>query len=423
MLLVGVGKRDGIDASDYRKLLAKAAETLKSIAVRNAVSALLDLVVKDRDLGWRIEQHVLSFAASGYRFTEFKSKPEHAAMNRVGLLCGEPEIGTARAALARARGIVGGLELMKDLANRPANECTPTYLAEQALALAARYSSLEVAVLEETDMEALGMGALLSVARGSRQPAKLITLKYSGRADDSKPIVLVGKGVTFDSGGISLKPGPGMDEMKFDMTGAASVLGAIAALAEIAPRINVVGVVPATENLPDGNASKPGDVVKSMSGQTIEILNTDAEGRLILCDALTYSARFNPDVVIDIATLTGACVVALGEHASGLLSNDDALANGLLAAGERSGDRAWRLPLWDDYQKQIDSPIADMANVGGRNAGAITAACFLARYTKDYRWAHLDIAGTAWGSGKNKFASGRPLPLLLEYILARAAHA
>ena len=423
VLLVGLGKREGIGPEDYHKLLSKAVDALKAAALRNATSTLLDITVKGRDLRWLVDQHLSCFAASTYRFTEFKSKPEGHGLTRITLLVDEHAVTDTRAALGLARAKVSGMNFMKDLANRPANHCTPSYLAEQAAALAAKHDSLTYNVLEEADMEALGMGALLSVTRGSRQPAKLITLEYKGREDGAKPIVLVGKGVTFDSGGISLKPGAAMDEMKFDMTGAASVLGVLAAVAEIAPAINVVGVVPATENMPDGNASKPSDVVTSMSGQTIEILNTDAEGRLILCDALTYSARFEPNVVIDIATLTGACVVALGEHASGLLSNNDELAEALLNAGQRSGDRAWRLPLWDDYQKQIDSPVADMANVGGRNAGTITAACFLARFTKDYRWAHLDIAGTAWGSGKNKYASGRPLPLLLEYILARADRA
>ncbi len=423
VLLVGLGKREGVGPEDYHKLLSKAVEALKAASLRNAISTLLEVTVKGRDLRWLVDQHVVCFAASTYRYTEFKSKPESHGLTRVTLLVDEKAVTATRAALGLARAKVSGMNFMKDLANRPANHCTPSYLAEQAEALAAKHDSLTYNVLEEADMEALGMGALLSVTRGSRQPAKLITLEYKGREDGAKPVVLVGKGVTFDSGGISLKPGAAMDEMKFDMTGAASVLGVMAALAEIAPSINVVGVVPATENMPDGNASKPSDVVTSMSGQTIEILNTDAEGRLILCDALTYSARFEPDVVIDIATLTGACVVALGEHASGLLSNNDELAEALLNAGQRSGDRAWRLPLWDDYQKQIDSPVADMANVGGRNAGTITAACFLARFTKDYRWAHLDIAGTAWGSGKNKYASGRPLPLLLEYILARADRA
>ncbi len=423
VLLLGIGKREGIAAEEYQKLLSKAAETLKGASLRSGMSTLLDVTVKGRDLRWVVDQHVTIFAASSYRYTVFKSKSDKHGLSRLALLVDEKTVTEVRAALAVARAKVTGMKLLKDLANRPANHCTPTYLAEQAEALAAKHDNLTCNVLEEADMEALGMGALLSVSRGSRQPAKLITLEYKGRDDGAKPIVLVGKGVTFDSGGISLKPGPAMDEMKFDMTGAASVLGTMAALAEMAPAINVVGVVPATENLPDGDASKPSDVVTSMSGQTIEILNTDAEGRLILCDALTYSARFEPDVVIDIATLTGACVVALGEHASGLLSNNDELAEALLSAGQKTGDRAWRLPLWDDYQKQLDSPVADMANVGGRNGGAITAACFLARFTKDYRWAHLDIAGTAWGSGKNKYATGRPLPLLLEYILARAERA
>ena len=423
VLLLGIGKREGIAAEEYQKLLAKAAECLKGAALRSAMSTLLEVTVKGRDLRWVVDQHVAIFAAQAYRFNEFKSKPASPGLTRLALLVDEKTVTDVRAALSIARGKVSGTNFMKDLANRPANHCTPTYLAEQAEALAERHDRLSCSVLEEADMEALGMGALLSVSRGSRQPAKLIILEYQGRDDGAKPVVLVGKGVTFDSGGISLKPGPAMDEMKFDMTGAASVLGIMAALAEIGPAINVVGVVPATENLPDGNASKPSDVVTSMSGQTIEILNTDAEGRLILCDALTYSARFEPEVVIDIATLTGACVVALGEHASGLMSNNDELAEALLSAGQRSGDRAWRLPLWDEYQRQLDSPVADMANVGGRNGGAITAACFLARFTKEYRWAHLDIAGTAWGSGKNKYATGRPLPLLLDYLLARAERA
>ncbi len=364
--------------------------------------------------------HAREFAARSYKFDEHKSKPGPATLTRLGLLVSDEDALTLRPVVARARALAAGLKLCRDLANRPGNVCTPTHLAETALALGECHEQLAINVLEEADMEALGMGSLLSVSRGSRQPAKLITLDYRGGGKE-KPIVLVGKGVTFDSGGISIKPGPAMDEMKYDMCGAASVLGTLAAIAESGAKINVVGVIPATENLPDGNASKPGDIVTSMSGQTIEILNTDAEGRLILCDALTYAARFKPDVVIDIATLTGACVIALGAHASGLMSNDDELADALLAAGTRSGDRAWRLPLWDEYQRQIDSPFADIANVGGREAGSITAGCFLARFTKDYRWAHLDIAGTAWVSGKNKGASGRPVALLTEYILARAA--
>ncbi len=419
VLLVGVGKADGITAADYHKLLAKTADAVRSFKLKSVVSTLHDVPVKNETLQWKLDHHALTFAASGYRYDEHKSKPESHGLARLGFLVDDENAPALRAALNQARAKVSGVELMKNLANRPGNLCTPTYLAEQALALAEAHAALDCEVLEEADMEALGMGSLLSVARGSRQPAKLIILNYRGRADDAQPIALVGKGVTFDSGGISLKPGAGMDEMKFDMSGAASVIGVMATLAELGPAINVVGVIPATENMPDGNASKPGDVVTSMSGQTIEILNTDAEGRLILCDALTYTARFRPEVVIDIATLTGACVIALGDHASGLLANDDALAEALLAAGQHSGDRAWRLPLWEEYQRQLDTPFADMANVGGRSAGTITAACFLARFTKDYRWAHLDIAGTAWSSGKAKGSSGRPVPLLLEYILSQ----
>ncbi len=311
------------------------------------------------------------------------------------------------------------MKLAKDLGNLPGNICTPSYLAEQAGKLAGEHK-LKITVLEEKDMEKLGMHSLLSVTRGSRQPAKLITLEYRGTDKKHKPVVLVGKGLTFDSGGISLKPGADMDEMKYDMCGAASVLGTLLAVAEIGLKLNVVAVIPSSENMPDGAASRPGDIVKSMAGLTIEILNTDAEGRLILCDALTYAARFEPDTVIDIATLTGACVIALGGVASGLFSNQDQLARELLEAGEYSNDKAWQMPLWDDYQQQLDSNFADMQNIGGRAAGSVTAACFLSRFTKEYRWAHLDIAGTAWKSGKEKGSTGRPVPLLTQYLINRA---
>ncbi len=422
VLLVGCGKPDGLKPAEYLALVQKVARTVSDAGLRNAVSCLGGIHVRDRDLGWKLRQTALAFGACAYRFEQMKSKPsKRAPFARLGLLVDAEEQADAQHAVNTAKGLLAGLSVMKDLANLPGNHCPPAHLAETARELGKAHKSLKVTVLERADMQKLGMGSLLAVAQGSAQPPKLITLEYNGCPDKSRPIVLVGKGVTFDSGGISIKPGAGMDEMKFDMTGAASVLGVMKAVAELALPLNVVGVVPAVENMPDGNAIKPGDVVTSMSGQTIEILNTDAEGRLILCDALTYSARFEPDVVIDIATLTGACVIALGSHASGLLSNHDGLADELLAAGEKSGDRAWRLPLWDDYQKQLDSPFADMANVGGREAGTITAACFLARYTKEYRWAHLDIAGTAWTSGKAKGSTGRPLPLLMEFILGRAA--
>ena len=326
-------------------------------------------------------------------------------------------VASGNKAIREGQAIAQGVNLAKDLANLPSNHCTPAYLAEQAKGLQKTYTSIKVKVLDEAQMKKLGMGALLAVARGSREPPKLIILEYKGAEPDKRPIALVGKGVTFDSGGISIKLAASMDEMKFDMSGAASVLGTLAALAELALPLNVVGIIPSTENMPGGNAVKPGDIVKSLSGQTIEILNTDAEGRLILGDALTYAERYKPAVVIDIATLTGACVVALGQHASGLFSNHEPLGEALLAAGKKSGDRAWRLPLWEEYQKQLDSSFADMANIGGREAGAITGACFISRFTKRFKWAHLDIAGTAYRTGNKKGATGRPVPLMVQYLL------
>jgi leucyl aminopeptidase len=422
VLLVGAGNVKGVTATSYRKIVNAAANALIRYKLESALSTLLDIKVQNGDqLSWKTDAHVCSIAAAAYRFNEHKSKPVRSNLTRFSLLASDEEFAGVRDAVARARALASGIEMSRDLGNRPGNVCTPSHLAESAVALAEMHPALSVTVLEEEDMERLAMGSLLSVSRGSREPAKLITLEYRGSDESKPPIVLVGKGVTFDSGGISLKGGAGMDEMKYDMCGAASVLGTLSAIAEIGPPINVVGVIPATENLPDGDASKPGDIVTSMSGQTIEILNTDAEGRLILCDALTYSARFEPEVVIDIATLTGACVVALGAQASGLMSNNDALAEDLLAAGERTNDRAWRLPLWQEYQRQLDSNFADMANVGGRAAGTITAGCFLSRFTKKYRWAHIDVAGTAWTSGKNKSATGRPVALLVDYILSRVS--
>ncbi len=426
VLLVGCGKHDGIAAREYVTLLGKAARAVADAGVRSAVSALTEVAVKERNIAWKARQAATAFAAAAYRFERLKSKASIAnrkpQLARLGLLTSADEAADAAAGVRTGKAIAAGMELTKDLANLPANHCPPSHLAATARDLGKAYRALKVSVLEANDMEELGMGALLAVARGSRQPPKLITVEYQGAADSARPLVLVGKGVTFDSGGVSIKPAANMDEMKFDMTGAASVLGVMRAVAELELPINLVGVIPATENMPDGNAMKPGDVVTSLSGQTIEILNTDAEGRLILCDALTYCARFMPKTVIDIATLTGACVVALGSHASGLLSNNDELAEELLAAGEAASDRAWRLPLWDEYQKQLESPFADIANVGGREAGTITAACFLARFTKSYRWAHLDIAGTAWTSGKAKGSTGRPVPLLMEFILARSGY-
>ncbi|MGC6480767.1 MAG: leucyl aminopeptidase [Porticoccaceae bacterium] len=316
-----------------------------------------------------------------------------------------------------------GMNTAKQLGNLPANICTPSYLAEQAISLGKAKldkASITTEILDRADMQKLKMDSLLSVAEGSDEPPKLIVINYQGTSANEKPVVLVGKAVTFDSGGISLKPGRGMDEMKFDMCGGASVLGVMNSLTQLQLPINVVGIIPATENMPNGRATKPGDVVTSMSGQTIEILNTDAEGRLILCDSLTYAAKFNPDTVIDIATLTGAVISALGKVASGVLSNNQQLANDLIESGTQSADPVWQLPLWEEYDELLKSNFADMANIGGPQAGTITAGCFLARYTKDYKWAHLDVAGTAWVSGANKGATGRPVPLLMEYLRQKA---
>lgn len=363
----------------------------------------------------------MQLADAAYRFEAIRSKPEDKPTGPAKLefiLQGKSDAVTRRA-VEQGTAIAAGQTLARDLGNLPANYCTPSVLAETAKTLAREYK-LKVQVFDRAGIEELGMGSFLAVAQGSREEPRFIVLEYKGGKPKTAPIVLVGKGLTFDAGGISLKPGQGMDEMKFDMCGAASVLGTFRAVAKLGLPINLVGLIPATENLPDGGAVKPGDVVTSLSGQTIEVLNTDAEGRLILCDALTYAERFRPAAVVDIATLTGACVIALGHHTSGLLANDDALASELLGAGQRTGDRAWQLPLFDEYQDQLKSNFADIANIGGRPAGTITAACFLSRFTKTYKWAHLDIAGTAWKSDADKGATGRPVPLLTEFLLARA---
>lgn len=424
VLLVGCGRERDLDDRRFRQIIANTVNTLNDTGATEAVCYLTDLNVKGRDTRWKVRQSVEAAEEALYRFDEFKSKSEQPRRPLRKIILTVPsrrELPEGEQALREGVAIAGGVKLAKDLGNRPGNVCTPTYLSEQARALADRFTTIYVQVLEESDMKELGMGALLSVSQGSAQPAKLIVLEYHQGSKEQKPIVLVGKGVTFDTGGISLKPRQDMDEMKFDMGGAASVLGTIYACAELKLPLNVIGIIPAVENMPGGRASKPGDVVTSMSGQTIEILNTDAEGRLILCDALTYSERYNPAAVIDIATLTGACVIALGHHPHGLLSNHNPLASDLVNAGRTASDRIWELPLWDEYQEQLDSNFADMANVGGRDAGAITAACFLSRFTKKLHWAHLDIAGTAWKTGKSKGATGRPVPLLAQYLLDRAA--
>ncbi|MHA3104492.1 leucyl aminopeptidase [Acinetobacter sp. ANC 3791] len=363
---------------------------------------------------------VMSLTQANYAFDEFKSKKNEFILEEVHFIAEKSPLNAEQLNLLQA--ISTGQNLARDLGNRPGNICFPEYLAEQALALAAEYPELlKVTVLDEQQIADLGMHAFLAVSKGSARAGRVITLEYKAELEQA-PIVLVGKGVTFDTGGISLKPGLGMDEMKFDMCGAASVLGTMRALCEAKLPIHVVGAVAAAENMPSDHATRPGDIVTTMSGQTVEILNTDAEGRLVLCDTLTYIQRFNPAVVIDIATLTGACVVALGKVLSGLFSPDDALAQELTQAGEQSFDRVWRMPVLDDYQELLDSPFADIANIGGPHGGAITAACFLQRFTRDYRWAHLDVAGTAWLSGSNKGATGRPVPLLMQFIANRVQH-
>ena len=421
VLLVGCGRERDFHESIFRGIITAALQALADTGASDAVCCLIELPVKGHDLSWRIRQATEAAEENLYRFDNLKSKPEPSRRHLKKItwnLTGRKELAEGERAVAEALAISAGIRLAKDLANLPGNICTPRYLADQARVLVeAHPEQLALEVLGQEEMEQLGMGALLSVARGSRQPAQFLILHYRGAPAEDKPVALIGKGITFDAGGISLKPGDKMDEMKFDMSGAAAVMGTMAAAVQLALPINLVVLVPASENLPDGNASKPGDVVTSLSGQTIEILNTDAEGRLILCDALTYAERFEPSVVIDVATLTGACVVALGKHPSGLFSNHPPLTHDLQNAARYSGDRVWEMPLWEDYQDQLKSNFADMANIGGRDAGAITAACFLARFTKKFHWAHLDIAGTAWAGGDRKGATGRPVPLLVQYLL------
>ena len=423
VLLVGLGPEREFREKQYRDAVTAAVRALVNTSAADVEMHLASLEVPGHGAQWRITQAVLTAHDALYRFEQMKSKKENGepALRRVVLPAGRDEAKRAQLTLSRAVATAHGASLAKDLGNLPGNVCTPTYLAGRAQALA-KAQRLKIDVLERKDMERLGMGSLLSVANGSAQPPKLITLEYRGAGKQDAPVVLVGKGITFDTGGISLKPAAEMDEMKFDMSGAGSVLGTLSAVAEMKLPMNVVGIVPSTENMPGGRATKPGDIVTTMSGQTVEILNTDAEGRLILCDALTYAARYKPATVIDIATLTGACVIALGHVATGLFANDDALARELIAAGDASYDRVWHLPLWDDYQEQLRSNFADFANIGGRPAGSVTAACFLARFTKDYRWAHLDIAGTAWKSGREKGSTGRPVPLLTQFLIGRLEH-
>ena len=424
VLLVSLGEKtdDAIPEKAYRSAVGAAIKALAGLGTTDALLALGQEDVAGRDLAWKLRQTVMLAGTALFRTDTLKSKKDDKPrpLAKIGfLLAHKSETDAADTALRQGNAIAEGMNLAKELGDLPANICTPAYLADQAKKLSKEFK-LKLEVLEREDMEKLGMGSLLSVARGSHLPPKFIVLQHLGGKKKDKPLVLVGKGITFDTGGISLKPGAEMDEMKYDMCGAASVLGTLRTTALLDLPLNVIGIVPAAENMPGGSATRPGDIVTSMSGQTIEVLNTDAEGRLILCDALTYAERFEPEAVVDIATLTGAVIVALGSVASGLLANDDDLAAELLARGTEAGDRAWQLPLWDDYQELLQSNFADIPNIGSKGAGTITAAAFLARFTKAYKWAHLDIAGTAWKSGKDKGATGRPVPLLAHFLMKRA---
>ncbi|NLY65412.1 MAG: leucyl aminopeptidase [Alcaligenaceae bacterium] len=424
VILVGLGKKEDYNANTLLKAHAAIAAYCTERSLKEATCAIIEEPCQDLDIQLRARLAARALGNALYKYDGTFSKenrPTQSSLQKVTFII-ERKDDKAKLGVIQGAAIANGMKTTRQLGNLPPNICTPTYLGEQAKMLAKEFKSIKAEVLEKKQIEALNMGSFLSVAAGSDQPPRFIVLKYTAannRKKDEGPIVLVGKGVTFDTGGISLKPGAGMDEMKFDMCGAASVFGTLRAIAEMGLERDVIGVIPATENMPNGHATKPGDVVTSMSGQTIEVLNTDAEGRLILCDALTYAERFKPSAVVDIATLTGACIVALGHVNSGLYASDDNLANDLLAASKRAQDPAWRMPLDDAYQDQLKSNFADMANIGGMPAGSVTAACFLSRFTKAYRWAHLDIAGTAWTQGKEKGASGRPVPLLTEYLLAQ----
>ncbi|MEO7032005.1 MAG: leucyl aminopeptidase [Herbaspirillum sp.] len=428
VLLVGLGGTEGatnaLSAKNFVTAINAVASALASLGANDASIGLPFDDVAERDADWAINQLVLLTREHAYRSDAMKSKTEAAnsGVKKITLLVPATDLPSARTTVTQAVAIANGVELTKDLGNLPANVCTPSYLANAARKLAKEYA-LGIEVLDRKQAQALKMGSFLSVTHGSQEPPKFIILKYNGNKAKQAPVVLVGKGITFDSGGISLKGGAAMDEMKYDMCGAASVLGTLRAIAEMKLKLNVVGVIPSSENMPSGSATKPGDIVTSMSGQTIEILNTDAEGRLILCDALTYTERFKPAAVVDIATLTGACITALGRHNSGLFTRHDAahdqLAEELLQAGKASGDTAWRMPIEDAYQDQLKSNFADVANIGGPAGGSITAACFLERFTRKYTWAHLDVAGTAWKTGTAKGATGRPVPLLTRFLINR----
>jgi leucyl aminopeptidase len=425
VLLLGLGAEDAVSDRNFITAVQTAARVFATLGANDALLALPLDAVRKRDPQWAMQSAVIALRDNAYRADELKSQKDSSkgGVKKIAFAIDATQASTAKVTLSQSVAMANGMDLAKTLGNLPANICTPTYLATTAKKLAKEFK-LGIEVLDRKQMEALKMGSFLSVTNGSEEPPKFIVLKHMGGKAKAAPVVLVGKGITFDTGGISLKPGLGMDEMKYDMCGAASVLGTFRAIAEMGLKLNVIAVIPTCENMPSGTATRPGDIVTSMSGQTIEVLNTDAEGRLILCDALTYVERFKPAAVVDIATLTGACITALGHHNSGLFTRHDEahdeLANELLAAGKASNDTAWRMPIEDSYQEQLKSNFADIANIGGPPGGSITAACFLERFTRKYTWAHLDIAGTAWKSGAAKGSTGRPVPLLTSFLIKRA---
>ena len=419
LLIIGMGKAEKLDGNGYVKAIRQGGKALRNSRARRAHCLLAEIPVPGRELAWKSLQAALALDHANYVYSATK-QPKDSSPPPTEEVSFPAAEGLTKV-LDRATAIAAGIQRCRDLADLPPNIATPVYLAETARAMGETHDGLEVEILDEQQMADLGMRALLAVGQGSANPSRLIRLSWRGGAPNDQPYVLVGKGVTFDTGGISIKPRDNMDQMKFDMGGAAATIGTLEAVARLKLPINVEGVVAAVENMPDGKAYRPGDVITAMNGKTIEVLNTDAEGRMILADALTWSQQFKPAAMVDIATLTGACVVALGHHASGLMTQDDELAEELLAAGIESADRAWRLPLWDDYQEQIETPFADMKNIGGMPAGSITAGCFLARFAEGQRWAHLDIAGSAWRWGKAESASGRPVGLLTEWLIGRSA--
>ena len=417
ILVVGTGASDKLDASKFRQLQSSAWGAIKGNPgerVHNELCLAQSTSLSQAD---QVRLAIESIGKSQYRFDQCKSKSDDAEATDTTMSMIAPD---SAVQFEQSVATASAMDLCRDLGNLPGNICTPTYLADQAVAMATTSTKVTSEILDEAEMAELGMHCLLSVGTGSVEPSKLIVINYQGGAKDSAPHVLVGKGITFDTGGISLKPGAAMDEMKYDMCGAASVISTMQAVIDMDLAVNVVAIVASAENMPAGNATKPGDIVTTMSGKTVEILNTDAEGRLVLCDALTYAERFNPASVVDVATLTGACIIALGHQTTAVLSNDDGFAQELMGTGKQAFDAAWQLPIGDEYQEQLSSNFADMANIGGRPAGTITAACFLARFAESYKWAHLDIAGTAWTSGKAKGATGRCVPLLVQHLVNQA---